>query len=138
MLKMVVLAPTPRASVRTATIVNVGFLTSMRQTIANILKQSPHEDAPLGQYHGITERRISPLGAHQLGSFPFGPRFHSDFTFFRGPAQSPRRKFALFSRACWLLAVTINRSSRQRTRSSTAHQFCTLAKPRGLNGEPCR
>src|SRR5438132_13717355 len=70
MLKMVVLAPTPRASVRTATIVNVGFLTRMRQTIANILKQSPHEDAPLGQYHGIRGMRISPLGAHQLGSFP--------------------------------------------------------------------
>src|SRR6185312_6435850 len=31
MLKMAVLAPTPRASVRTATIVNVGFLTSMRK-----------------------------------------------------------------------------------------------------------
>jgi len=41
MLKIVVLARTPRASLRTATIVNVGFLTSMRQPIANILKQSP-------------------------------------------------------------------------------------------------
>jgi len=69
----------PRASVTTATIVNVGFLTSMRKTIANILKQSPHEDAPLGQYHGITERRISPLGAHQLGyfrRFQISLRFH--------------------------------------------------------------
>src|SRR5437899_10055844 len=97
MLKMVMLAPTPRASVRTATIVNVGFLTSMRQTIANILKQSPHEDAPLGQYHGITERRISPLGAHQLGSFPSVPDFTPISLFFRGPVQSPRRKFTLFS-----------------------------------------
>src|SRR5437762_2976367 len=101
MLKMAVLAPTPRASVRTATIVNRGLLDQHAQTIANILKQSPHEDAPLGQYHGITERRISPLGA--VGVISVGPRFHSDFTFFRGPAQSPRRKFALFSRACWRL-----------------------------------
>jgi hypothetical protein len=31
MLKMAVLAPTPKASVRTATIVNVGILTSMRK-----------------------------------------------------------------------------------------------------------
>jgi hypothetical protein len=79
MLKMVVLAHTPRASVTTATIVNVGFLTSMRQTIANILKQSPHEGAPLGQYHGIRERRIAPLGAHQLGyfrRFEISLRFH--------------------------------------------------------------
>src|SRR5690242_14378398 len=75
MLKIVVLAPTPRASVRTATIANVGFLISMRQTIANILKQNPNEDAPLGQYHGITERRISPLGARQSKSFPTVPDF---------------------------------------------------------------
>src|SRR5438105_8548255 len=103
MLKMVVLAPTPRASVRTATIVNVGFLTSMRQTIANILKQSPHEDAPLGQYHGITERRISPLGGHQLGSFPSSQtslRFH----FLQRPGATIRRMLALFSGA--LLAVS--------------------------------
>ncbi len=76
---MVVLAPTPKASVRTATIVNVGFVTSMRQTIENILKQSPHDDAPLGQYQGIIERRISPLGAITWGHFrrsQISLRFH--------------------------------------------------------------
>jgi len=43
----------------------------------------------------------------QSGSISWGhfrrPRFHSGFTFFRGPTQSPRRTFAFFSRACWLL-----------------------------------
>jgi hypothetical protein len=47
-----------------------------------------------------------------------------------------RHKLALFSGA--LLAVSCDyRSSRQPTRSSTAHQFCTTARLRGLNGEPC-
>src|SRR5438045_8362235 len=52
-----------------------GLLDQHAQTIANILKQSPHEDAPLGQYHGIAERRISRLGAISWGHFRLS-RFH--------------------------------------------------------------
>src|SRR5258705_14004274 len=58
--------------------------------------------------------------------------------FFSGPAQPSGGCSPCSLERCWLSAVTVNKSSRQRTRSSTAHQFCTLARLRGLNGEPCR
>src|SRR4029077_10107835 len=62
----------------------------------------------------------------------------SAFPFFSGPAQSPGISSTCSLERCWLSALTMDRSSRQRTRSSTAHQFCTPARLRGLNGEPCR
>src|SRR5689334_640904 len=61
-------------------------------------------------------------------------RFH----FLQRSVQPPGVSSPCSLERCWLSDVTINKSSRQRTRSSTAHQFCTPARPRGLNGEPCR
>src|SRR5260370_30820354 len=94
---------------------------------------------PLGQYHGITERRIPRLGTNQLGSFPSVP----DFTDFTSLSSAVRRNHQADARLVLWSAVgcqlcLVNKSSRQRTRSSTAHQFCTLARLRGLNGGPWR
>src|SRR4029077_5497707 len=90
------------------------------------------------KYHGITERRIPRLGTNQLGSFPSVP----DFTDCTSLSSAVRRNHQADARlVLWSAAgcqLTVNKSSRQRTRSSTAHQFCTLARLRGLNGEPCR
>src|SRR5438445_8183483 len=81
----------------------------------------------------------SPTLDQSVGVISVCPRFQRfHFTFLSSPAQPSGGCSPCSLERCWLSAVTVNESSRQRTRSSTAHQFCTLARLRGLNGEPCR
>ena len=73
-------------------------------------------------------RQILPSGGRR--------RNHHQLFLLQRSGAITRHRLALFSGA--LLAVSCDyRSSRQRTRSSTAHQFCTTASVRRLNGEPC-
>src|SRR5580765_332847 len=67
-------------------------------------------------------------------------RKHGEMIVPKGRVLSPAQAYCS-SRGLYASAPGVScdyRSSRQRTRSSTAHRFCTTARLRGLNGEPCR
>jgi hypothetical protein len=76
------------------------------------------------QFTNSTHRKRRQIRGTQF-SFPLpdGAEIAIRFSFVSGPAQSPGISSPCSLERCWLSAVTMDRSSRQRTRSSTAHRF---------------